>query len=313
MFRFILSIVFAITGLITYSLYLRVYSRHYNLIVNRRLKVSKDITLLIDDEVTTLVNQGTQYKVVYEDNGTDKITYFYDDSDELLGFDLNGTKYWYVKNLQGDITGILDNTGVLVVTYHYTTWGGKITPTGTLATTVGEKNPYRYRGYRYDTESKLYYLQSRYYSPEWGRFVNADGQVNDDQGVFGVNVFAYCLDNPVNRSDPNGDLSVRTAGLIIDGILLLVNIGTAALGLKATLKLIKIFARNAVKITKRKIVALIIPYLGTAIKAILGFAVPALSAIAEYAVDLFFNMSLGYAIAYAVWRFIPASRRILTL
>jgi RHS repeat-associated protein len=76
--------------------------------------------------------------------------------------------------LQGDVTKIVDTSGNTVVTYTYDSWGKVLSVTGTLATTVGKKNPIRYRGYYYDTESNLYYLNSRYYDPETGRFISAD-------------------------------------------------------------------------------------------------------------------------------------------
>lgn len=66
------------------------------------------------------------------------------------------------------------------------------------------KNPYRYRGYRYDTETGLYYLQSRYYNPEWGRFINANGIIGQAGELLGHNLFAYTKNNPINRSDQSG-------------------------------------------------------------------------------------------------------------
>ena len=71
---------------------------------------------------------------------------------------------------------------------------------------LGEKNPYRYRGYRYDNETGYYYLQSRYYNPEWGRFLNADGLVSTGQGMLSHNMFIYCLNNPASNKDDNGFL-----------------------------------------------------------------------------------------------------------
>ena len=76
---------------------------------------------------------------------------------------------------------------------------------GSQAETIGEANPFRYRGYYYDTEIGLYYLQSRYYDPEVGRFLNADGLISTDRGLIGFNMFVYCGDNPVNRVDPTGE------------------------------------------------------------------------------------------------------------
>ena len=77
-------------------------------------------------------------------------------------------------------------------------------PTTTTMTTLGHYNPLRYRGYVYDAETGFYYLNSRYYNPTWGRFINADGQLND--GIFGNNLFSYCLNNPVNMSDYEGNV-----------------------------------------------------------------------------------------------------------
>ena len=73
-----------------------------------------------------------------------------------------------------------------------------------MATTLGVANPFRYRGYYYDTESGFYYLQSRYYDPEVGRFLNADGILGANQDILSYNLYAYCSNNPVNLSDPTG-------------------------------------------------------------------------------------------------------------
>ena len=91
-----------------------------------------------------------------------------------------------------------------MVTYTYDEWGKILSVTGTLANTVGQMNPIRYRGYYYDVETGLYYLQSRYYDPETGRFINADGYASTGQGVLGTNMYAYCGNNPVVRSDSTG-------------------------------------------------------------------------------------------------------------
>ena len=117
---------------------------------------------------------------------------------------LNGVEYYYIKNAQGDIIGLFDKTGAQVVSYTYDTWGKLISTTGTLAATVGAKNPYCYRGYRYDTETGLYYLQSRYYNADWGRFINADAIIGQTGDLLGANVFAYCQNNYVNAYDPSG-------------------------------------------------------------------------------------------------------------
>jgi RHS repeat-associated protein len=143
-------------------------------------------------------------KVTYEDNGTNKIYYTYDSKGSLLSMNLNGAEYYYIKNAQGDIIGLFDKTGTQVVSYSYDTWGKLISIGGSLASTVGAENPYRYRGYRYDTETGLYYLQSRYYNPEWGRFVNADGIAATTGDILSGNMFAYCENNAASYKDEDG-------------------------------------------------------------------------------------------------------------
>ncbi|WP_242949632.1 RHS repeat-associated core domain-containing protein [Clostridium pasteurianum] len=144
-------------------------------------------------------------KVTYESNGTDKIYYTYDSEGDLISMNLNGTEYYYIRNAQGDIIGLFDKAGTQVVACVYDTWGKLASMTGTLASTVGAKNPYRYRGYRYDGETGLYYLQTRYYNAEWGRFINADSYIGTPGELLSCNMFAYCSNNPVNRDDPNGE------------------------------------------------------------------------------------------------------------
>ena len=115
-----------------------------------------------------------------------------------------GTEYFYLKNAQGDVTGLVDSSGTQVVAYTYDAWGNILSTTGSMADGLGYTNPFRYRGYFYDTETGLYYLQSRYYNPQWGRFVNADGYTSTGQGIIGNNMFAYCGNNPQSRTDQDG-------------------------------------------------------------------------------------------------------------
>ena len=92
-----------------------------------------------------------------------------------------------------------------MVEYTYDTWGKLISITGSLASTIGVKNPLRYRGYYYDTETSLYYLQARYYDPDTGRFISPDAlPVAGNDYIQGLNRYAYCYNNPVMYSDPTG-------------------------------------------------------------------------------------------------------------
>ena len=177
----------------------------------------------LGDALTDLSWGSNRMHFTYDSLGPASVTY-------------NGVKYFYLKNAQGDVTGLVNASGTQVVSYGYDPWGAPMSTDGTMASTLGTANPLRYRGYVYDTETGLYYLSSRYYNPVWGRFINADtpeivvsspGKVNWDK-----NLFAYCDNNPVNRQDNGGkawqDVLVDALvsgvvsgifGLINDGIL----------------------------------------------------------------------------------------------
>ena len=126
---------------------------------------------------------------------------------------VNGTTYYYVTNLQGDVMGLVDTNGNTVATYTYDPYGKVLTATGELA----EKNPLRYRGYYYDSETGFYYLQSRYYDPATRRFVNADSYAGTGQGLIGYNMYAYCNNNAVNYKDSLGNEAVTITVVTIAG------------------------------------------------------------------------------------------------
>ena len=102
------------------------------------------------------------------------------------------------------MVAILDAAGNTVVQYSYDAWGNLLSTNSNVEDHPVAYNPLRYRGYVYDSETELYYLQSRYYDPELGRFLNADALVSTGQGLLGNNMFAYCGNNPSNYSDPSG-------------------------------------------------------------------------------------------------------------
>jgi RHS repeat-associated protein len=117
-----------------------------------------------------------------------------------------GTPYYYLRNGQGYIVGIMDGSGQTHVTYTYDTWGNPIsTVLNNTDPLLAELNPFRYRGYVYDTETNLYYCQSRYYDPSIGRFISPDSLLSTGQGVLGYNMYAYCLNNPINMKDETGN------------------------------------------------------------------------------------------------------------
>ena len=147
-----------------------------------------------------------------------------------MGFVLGGVYYYYMLNTQGDIVGILDSSYNIVAQYRYDAWGKIISITdgsgvdvSSNTSHVGNINPLRYRGYYYDIETGFYYVSSRYYDPEVGRWISPEpnvyeGEFDENAGLIGYNVYAYCANNPVNNLDPTGEFVISTAVLIGIGI-----------------------------------------------------------------------------------------------
>ena len=164
-----------------------------------------------------MIFDGIMYgERTYDSNSETVIYYLYDENDNKYGFTYNGTYYYYQFNLQGDVTGIYDANGQLVVQYAYDAWGKLLSVTGSKASTIGQANPIRYRGYYYDNETGFYYLQSRYYDSETGRFINADGEIpGTADSINGYNLFSYAFNNPINMDDQSGNWPKWATKLIL--------------------------------------------------------------------------------------------------
>ena len=172
----------------------------------------------IGSTVTEYFTNGST--ILAEKTGSNVIWYIYDSDGEILGFTYNGTPYYYIKNVQGDVYKVVNASGTEVASYTYDAWGKVLSATGSMANV----NPIRYRSYYYDTESGLYYLSSRYYDPEVGRFISADGLLGANQDLLSYNLFAYCSNNPVNCSDPTGQYVLE--GAVLLGIVAAAFLGT---------------------------------------------------------------------------------------
>ncbi len=144
--------------------------------------------------------------------GDETLIFMYDNNGDAFGFIYNGEEYYYIKNVQNDIVAIADKNGTVVANYYYDAWGNVTQITGNTA--LAQTNPLRYRSYYYDSETGYYHLKSRYYSPEVGRFLNADS-VLDSRNTNALNLFVYCGNNPVNNQDPDGQFFF---GALIGGI-----------------------------------------------------------------------------------------------
>ena len=152
-------------------------------------------------------------KIVSENRNGNIIQYYYNEAGSVIGLRYNGNDYFFRRTVQGDIIAILNTSGEVVVTYEYDPWGNILSTSGSMAATLGADNPFRYRGYYYDNESGFYYLQSRYYDPVTGRFLNADdtAYLGVTETTSGYNLFSYCENNVVNYCDYLGFFKVVRA------------------------------------------------------------------------------------------------------
>ena len=222
--------------------------------------------------------------------------------------------------MQGDIVSIYSSNKVEVVQYRYDAWGNTVSITGSLASTIGQINPFRYRGYYYDTETGFFYVGSRYYDPEIGRFINADIPEMAAMGLFtgdvlSTNLFAYCVNNPVMNYDPTGywvvSLSTVVVGFALDFLItaFLPYIFTAfkATKLAAWAKASKFFSKiynNAIAFLSKGIYNAMDRILYNIMGKAANAATKAftLSAIQKWVGDIL-NFSIGYGIAWLIDRF----------
>ena len=163
--------------------------------------------LVTENGTTTATNYTMSGKrLVHLSNGAHELHFFYDAQGRPAKVDYNGTVYTYVHNLQGDVAGILDSTGALMVEYKYDAWGRATYASDQLPISnwLGVLNPFRYRGYIYDSETGMYYLRSRYYNPEIGRFLNADTYIGKIAMLGQHNQFSYCANVPIGLLDETG-------------------------------------------------------------------------------------------------------------
>ena len=142
-------------------------------------------------------------KLLRETYGSNVLDFFYDENGAPYAMKYNGVLYYYVTNLQGDVIRLVDVNGTTKATYSYGPYGST-----SASNNLANVNPLRYRSYYYDSETGFYYLQSRYYDPEIGRFINADGYAGTGQGILGYNMFVYCNNSPVINSDMTGERMV---------------------------------------------------------------------------------------------------------
>ncbi len=163
-------------------------------------------------------------QIISEQRDDKLLVFLYDESGSPIGMQYRtdsmseGTFYTYLfeKNLQGDIIAVYNTSGTKLISYVYDAWGNVTATNHNVSGTNSGAwhNPFRYRGYYYDTETGYYYLQSRYYNPKWGRFLNADSYLSTGTGLLGYNMYVYCCNNPVNMIDVSGNMPKWLTGTI---------------------------------------------------------------------------------------------------
>ena len=165
-----------------------------------------------DGDYITNYYYDSQNNLIGLDKAGSTLFFYYDSNGTPTAFKNNDIMYYYIKNLQGDIVKIVNQDGTVVASYTYDAFEKILTVKDTAGNDVpltldfhvANLNPFRYRGYIYDDETGLYYLKSRYYDPETGRFINADIYCDTMSNILGTNMFTYCNNNPVNQVDPEG-------------------------------------------------------------------------------------------------------------
>ena len=158
----------------------------------------------------------------YSENGAaiDKLVYLYDEN-TIIGvvYTANGATnpYFFERNLLGDVIGIYDTNGVQVAKYKYDAWGNCTITLGT--TNIATRNPIRYRGYYYDTETGLYYLNARYYNPEWRRFIQpADASSLNPNSINGLNLYNYANNDPIGVAYSSSNVRITANGEMVSSI-----------------------------------------------------------------------------------------------
>ena len=191
------------TRIATVKLDTRDWQMEYNTSGLRTRRIS-------DDKTYSYIYAGD--KLMRMTVGDDILDFSYDANGAPLTMTCNGTVYYYITNLQGDVMSLERADGGSGASYAYDAWGNILAMSGTLA----ELNPLRYRGYVYDQETGFYYLNSRYYDPAVGRFINPDAAIGQVGNINGNNMFTYALNNPIMYSDLTGNwpkLSTVLAGV----------------------------------------------------------------------------------------------------
>lgn len=170
-------------------------------------------------------------KLIREKSINNTLDFLYDEYDNLYGFIKDNTeKYLYIRDQLQNIIGITDINGKIVVKYSYDAWGALKNIEDTSSSGIGKLNPFRFKGYYYDNESSMYYCKTRYYVPQWGRWLSPDSiEYLNPESINKLNLYTYANNNPVIYYDPDGHMALLCALLILGAIGMVANVGSQAL------------------------------------------------------------------------------------
>ena len=170
-------------------------------------------------------------KLIREKSINNTLDFLYDEYDNLYGFIKdNSEKYLYIRDQLQNIIGITDINGKIVVKYSYDAWGAIKSIIDTSSSGIGKLNPFRFKGYYYDNESSMYYCKTRYYVPQWGRWLSPDSiEYLNPESINKLNLYTYANNNPVIYYDPDGHMALLCALLILGAIGMVANVGSQAL------------------------------------------------------------------------------------
>ncbi|MDY2728112.1 MAG: RHS repeat-associated core domain-containing protein, partial [Candidatus Onthovivens sp.] len=209
----------------------------FNLVRNtNRLESVNDISFVYDHfkrrikkirgyDVTKYFYSGEILEAVEisENNNTYKFIYHYDENRKLIGFSYNNNEYVYIRDILGNIRSIYGiNEGTYLVNYSYDDRGQPTIASNNteIGNLLAQKNCILHKGYLYDFETELYWIFSRYYSPELCRWISPDSiEYLDPESINGLNLYAYCNNDPVNKYDPTGRFAITLTTLLIGGLI----------------------------------------------------------------------------------------------
>jgi|GEM_PF-1633209 len=273
---------------------------------------------IVDGRVTDYIWAGNMLMARICDRY--EIVWSYDATGRMVGFTLNGAPYFYIRNLFGDVVAIIDIDGQVVARYEYDAWGNIVNIEDTSLSGVGHINPIRYRGYYWDAYAGFYYLLSRWYNPQWGRFISADIYFDTGHGVLGANMYAYALNNPIMYWDPLGTNPFAIFDFILASVDFLLAVGQIFINV-VMLPGIRLLIRGLTTLlevlqTVQHIVeSYVIPFAETALQVLtwMRTAQPApVNRRFNTVHNAFFDMSIGFfTTVLAVSRVIVIATRIL--